>query len=167
MSQSPVRASDVEQASKADSAFRASLSRMNDLIRNGGTFSGHERNCAFLNIEDGTFANISAVSGLDFLDDARTHALVDWDHDGDMDVWTANRTAPQMRLMRNDAPQRDHHFLAIRLEGSRSNRDAIGARVELVLNESPDQKIIKCLRAGEGFLGQSTKWLQFGLGSQT
>jgi tetratricopeptide (TPR) repeat protein len=140
---------------------------MNDLIRNGGTFSGHERNCAYLNIRDGTFANISAVSGLDFLDDARSHALVDWDHDGDLDVWTANRTAPQMRLMRNDAPPRDHHFLAIRLEGSRSNRDAIGARVELVLSESPDQKIVKSLRAGEGFLGQSTKWLQFGLGNQT
>ncbi len=82
----------------------------------------------------GRFANISAVSGLDFPDDGRAVALVDWDHDGDLDMWLSNRNAPRLRLMRNDTPT-GNHYLALRLvgNGTTTNRDAIGARVEVVL----------------------------------
>ncbi len=146
------------------------------MIVEGRSFSSHERNCVFLNTgaaaaAKGRFANISAVSGLDYPDDARAVALVDWDHDGDQDMWVTNRNAPRLRLMRNDAP-RTNHFLALRLEGNgkTTSRDAIGARVEVVLKnpqpETADQpKSIKTLRAGEGFLAQSSKWLHFGLGA--
>ena len=131
----------------------------------GISWSGHERNCCYLNTGDGRFANISAASGLDFMDDARACALVDWDHDGDVDLWSINRTAPQVRMLRNDTPS-DHHYLALRLEGRTCNRDAIGARVEVTLKDeqSGNPQLIKTLRAGEGFLSQSSKWLHFGLG---
>ena len=131
----------------------------------GISWSGHERNCCYLNTGDGRFANISAASGLDFMDDARACALVDWDHDGDVDLWSVNRTAPQVRMLRNDTPS-DHHYLALRLEGRTCNRDAIGARVEVTLKDeqSGNPQMIKTLRAGEGFLSQSSKWLHFGLG---
>ena len=61
------------------------------MIVEGRSFSGNERNCVFLNTGEATaakgrFANVSAVSGLDFPDDARAVALVDWDHDGDEDL---------------------------------------------------------------------------------
>ena len=146
------------------------------MIVEGRSFSSNERNCVFLNTgaaaaAKGRFANISAVSGLDYPDDARAVALVDWDHDGDQDMWVSNRNAPRLRLMRNDAP-RTNHFLALRLEGNgeTTSRDAIGARVEVVLKNlqpaTADQpKSIKSLRAGEGFLAQSSKWLHFGLGA--
>ncbi len=165
------------------------LSRM---MRQGRSFSGHERNCCFLNTgvtassnsasdssaSDNSanggrqsagvsrFANISAVSGLDYDDDGRGAAVVDWDHDGDLDLWVSNRNAPRLRLMRNDTPQQSH-FLAVRLagNGTTTNRDGIGARVE-VITGGPDAKpLIKSLRAGEGFLSQSSKWLHFGLGT--
>ncbi len=147
---------------------------LDTMILEGRSFSSHERNCCFLNTgaapeADGRFANISEVSGLDFPDDGRAVALVDWDHDGDLDMWISNRNAPRLRLMRNDVP-RQNHFLAFRLEGNgtTTNRDAIGARVEVVLrnpkNEIRNPKSIKTLRAGEGFLAQSSKWLHFGLG---
>ena len=140
----------------------------------GRSFSGRERNCFFLNTGDnpaaqGRFANISAVSGLDYPDDGRAVALVDWDHDGDLDMWISNRNAPRLRLMRNEFPT-GNNFLMLRLEGNgkTTNRDAIGARVEVVYenvgSKAPHPKSIKTLRAGEGFLAQSSKWIHFGLG---
>ena len=97
----------------------------------GSSWSGHERHCAFLNTGGGRFANVSAVSGFDFADDGRGVAYTDWDLDGDLDLWISNRTAPRVRYLRNDTTG-DHHFLALRLEGRTCNRDAIGARVEVV-----------------------------------
>lgn len=145
------------------------------MIRAGRSFSGRERHCFFLNTgaapdAEGRFANISAVSGLDYPDDGRAVALTDWDNDGDVDMWISNRNAPRLRLMRNNTPA-GNHFLALRLEGNgkTTNRDAIGARVEILFfnpqsgNSLP--KSIKTLRAGEGYLAQSSKWLHFGLGN--
>ena len=141
------------------------------MMHEGRSFSSHERNCVYLNTGSapaggGRFANISAVSGLDFPDDGRAVALIDWDHDGDLDMWISNRNAPRLRLMRNEQP-RGNHFLMLRLEGNgkNTNRDAIGTRVEVVLG-GPDEHrpLIKTLRAGEGFLAQSSKWIHFGLG---
>ena len=146
----------------------------------GRSFSGHERNCCYLNpgqspAAEGRFANISAASGIDYPDDARALALVDWDQDGDLDLWASNRNAPRLRLLRNEIPQ-SGHFVNLQLvgNGTTTNRDAIGARVEVVLAEpssktevpdSPESpKSIRTLRAGEGFLSQNSKWLHFGLG---
>ena len=147
--------------------------RLHDLVRQGRSWSGNERNCCFLNTGQTRFANISGVSGIDFPDDARGISLVDWDHDGDLDVWVVNRNGPQVRYLRNDVPQ-DHHWLAVRLVGTTSNRDAIGARVEVMTKgqgrgakteiRNPRSAIVRSLRAGEGFVAQSSKWLHFGLG---
>jgi tetratricopeptide (TPR) repeat protein/peroxiredoxin len=155
---------DDEVKSKADDPDLG-LARM---MSEGRSFSGRERNVCFLNTgasaeASGRFANVSAVSGLDFEDDGRAVALVDWDHDGDQDLWISNRNAPRLRLMRNNLP-RGSHFLQLRLQGNgtTSNRDGIGARVEVV---AESERSVKTLRAGEGFLAQSSKWLHFGLGS--
>ncbi len=151
------------------------------MLREGRSFSGHERNCCYLNPGDSPvagnrFANISAASGIDFPDDARALALVDWDQDGDLDLWISNRNAPRLRFLRNEIPQKDS-FVLLQLigNGTATNRDAIGARVELVLETPKDEtgastatnhfKSIQTLRAGEGFLAQNSKWLHFGLGA--
>ncbi len=131
----------------------------------GKSFSGRERNCCFLNLGETRFADISAASGLDFLDDARALGTTDWDFDGDLDVWLYNRSAPRLRLMRNDAANTNHR-LNVRLVGTSSNRDAVGARLELHFG-SPAETQIQTLRAGEGFLSQSSKWVHFGLGGAT
>jgi len=175
--------------------YLRSYNQLGTMLREGRSFSGNERNCCFLNMgaapaAEGRFANISAVSGLDYPDDGRAVALVDWDQDGRLDMWISNRNAPRLRLMHNEVPS-SNHFLALRLEGNgkTTSRDAIGARVEVVLGgarvQSPESKasesnesgprhapiasghppLIKTLRAGEGFLAQSSKWLHFGLGA--
>ena len=116
-----------------------------------------------MNTRSRQFADVSSVSGLDFMDDGRAIAIADWDWDGRLDLWFSNRTAPRLRFMRNQVTT-NHHFIAVQLKGRTCNRDAIGARVEVYENESRTQPFVKTLRAGEGFLGQSSKWLHFGLG---
>jgi len=138
------------------------LSRM---LREGRSWSGRERNCFFLNTGGARFANVSAVSGFDFPDDARAAALSDWDGDGDLDVWVSNRNAPRLRLLRNGAT--GSHYLALRLvgDGVTTPRDAIGARVEMRRAGSSGRPLLRTIRAGDGFLSQSTRWAVFGLGT--
>ena len=124
--------------------FRRGLSQVNQFQRQGYSWSGYERNCCFLNRTGQTFANASAVSGFDFLDDARAVALTDWDDDGDLDVWVTNRTGPRVRFLSN-ANAADHHWIKVGLEGIHCNRDAIGARVELSL-DSTASTLSKTLR---------------------
>jgi len=143
------------------------------MFNEGRSFSGHERNCCYLNpgkstAAMGRFANISAASGLDYPDDARAITLLDWDQDGDLDVWASNRNAPRLRLLRNEIPK-SGHFVSLQLvgNGTTTNRDAVGARVEVILSASAPEdspRSITTLRAGDGFLSQSSKWLHFGLG---
>ena len=46
-----------------------SVMRLNQMLDAGVSWSGRERNCCFLNTGSPRFANVSAVTGLDFLDD--------------------------------------------------------------------------------------------------
>lgn len=139
-------------------------SQLFQLIREGVSWSGNERNNLFLSSgESGTFFDASAATGFDFADDGRGMALTDWDGDGDLDVLISNRNAPQVRFLRNDAPTAGNQSLGIRLRGTgASNLDAIGARVTVELTDRPP--LIRTLRAGEGFELQNSKWLHFGLG---
>ena len=160
MSQSPATPSSDQDVA----AYLAANYQNTQLLRSGKSLSGHERNCVYLNTDAPRFANVSAVSGLDFDDDCRTVAPVDWDHDGDLDFWLGNRTAPRLRLMRNEAV--GNHFVAVKLQGSTCNRDAIGARIEVHRPDDPRQQI-QSVRGGEGYSSQRGKWLVFGLGEHT
>ncbi|RMH15071.1 MAG: hypothetical protein D6696_21675, partial [Acidobacteria bacterium] len=161
MSRSP----DVERSSDAREAYVAGWQAILELLRQGRSWSGHERNCAFLSCGGETFADVSAASGLDFADDGRALAVVDWDQDGDLDLWLHNRTGPRLRLMINRSERYGGgRSVAFRLQGTRVNRDAIGARVEVELADG--RRRIETLYAGDGFLSQSSKWLHVGLGRE-
>ena len=140
---------------------------LSQMMQQGRSWSGRERNCCFLNTGARRFADISATSGLDFPDDARAVAVVDWDQDGDLDLWISNRSAPRLRFMRSELRSstgalEGTRFLAVRLagDGTTTNRDAIGARVEVYTDEAGERgpRSARTLRAGEGFLSQSSKW---------
>ncbi|MFQ5701965.1 MAG: tetratricopeptide repeat protein [Acidobacteriota bacterium] len=161
VSQSPI---DAHSPSKTRS-YLAARKDLGRLIQQGKSWSGRERNSSFLNIGASRFLDISSTTGLNLIDDGRAVALADWDFDGDVDVWLTNRTAPRIRFMRNDSAT-GHHYLGVRLRGRSCNRDAIGTRLEVFLDEPP-RRIIKTLRAGDGFLAQSSKWIHFGLAGAT
>ncbi|HEV2117744.1 MAG TPA: tetratricopeptide repeat protein, partial [Terriglobales bacterium] len=133
---------------------------INELIRSDGTWSGFERNVFYANNGDGTFSDVSAAAGLDFLEDGRAFALADFDHDGRLEVFLKNRNAPQLRVLRN-VMQPLPPSIAFRLRGTKSNRDAIGAVVTLHTDRGQQTRY---LQAGSGFLSQHSKELFFGLG---
>jgi tetratricopeptide (TPR) repeat protein len=136
---------------------------INELIRSDGTWSGYERNVFYANNQDGTFSDVSAVVGLDFVEDGRAFALADFDHDGRLEIFLKNRNAPQLRILRNvveDLPP----SIAFRLRGTKSNRDAIGASVTI---ESSAGRQMRMLQAGSGFLSQHSKEVFFGLGKMS
>ena len=138
---------------------------LNDQVSRGKSFSGYERNALFLNRAGNGFSDVGAILGVDFDDDARAVATIDWDRDGDLDMWVANRTAPQVRLLRNNQTS-TNAFVAFRLigNGQTTNRDAIGARLTLSRKSEPSSQQIRTIHAGDGFLAQSSRWVHFGLG---
>ena len=141
--------------------------QVNQLLRHGRSFSGRERNKCFLNVGNGRFADVSAVAGFDYSDDGRGLAVCDWDRDGDLDVWTTNRNAPRLRFLKNDATEAND-YLQFRLQGTSGNRDAVGARVRIQLHTTAGPSLVmRSVRAGEGFLSQSSKWVHVGLGDNS
>ncbi len=130
------------------------------MLEEGKSWSGRERNLGYLNTRDGSFTDISTIAGLAHASDSRALGLTDWDGDGDLDLWQANRSTPRVRFLLNQLA--DHgRSLQLRLTGTRCNRDAIGTRVTVKL--STGQQLIKTLRAGEGYLSQSSKTMHFGI----
>jgi tetratricopeptide (TPR) repeat protein/peroxiredoxin len=133
------------------------------LIRADRTWSGYERNILYANNGDGTFSDISAVVGLDFIEDGRTFALADFNHDGRQEVFLKNRNSPQLRILQNVMKSLPSS-IAFRLRGTKSNRDAIGA-VVTVKTEVAGQSQNRSVQAGSGFLSQHSKDVFFGLGA--
>ncbi len=92
----------------------------------------------------------------------RGAAYADIDGDGDLDVIiTATRRSP--RLLRNEG-QLGHHWLRLKLVGTASNRDAIGARVEARLG---DERLERQVMPTRSYLSQVELPVTFGLGAAT
>ncbi len=93
---------------------------------------------------------------------SRGCAFGDFDNDGDLDILIMNRNEPPT-LLRNDAPA-GNHWLKVRLEGTKSNRSAIGARV-LVRYAGKVQA--QCVTSQSSYLSANDPRLHFGLGAAT
>jgi len=156
VSQSP------DDASGAAEAYRQGWSALTTFMRRGFSWSGHERNCAFLNTGDSRFEDVSFVSGLDHEEDSRAAASIDWDLDGDLDLVLAGRGSPRVRILSNESP-RGASFVAFRLRGTEGNTGGVGALVEVELTGEPARKLVRGRRAGEGYLAQGSHWVHFGL----
>lgn len=70
-------------------------------MEDGVSWSGHERNRAWWNAGDGTFVDVSAIAGLDQVEDGRVALRCDWDGDGDEDLWLRSRNGPSLRYFEN------------------------------------------------------------------
>jgi tetratricopeptide (TPR) repeat protein len=148
------------EGAKPGGAYEQGWNAVNELVRADRTWSGYERNVLYLNNGDGTFSDVSGIAGMDFLEDSRTFALADFDRDGRVEVALKNRNGPQLRFLKNVIPQLAP-AIAFRLQGKKSNRDAIGAVVRIETNVGKQTKFVQ---AGSGFLAQHSKELFFGLG---
>jgi tetratricopeptide (TPR) repeat protein len=140
-------------------AYERGWNAINELVRSDNTWHGYARNVMFINNHDGTFTEASGAVALDFLEDSRSFALADIDHDGRLEVTLKNRDAPQLRILHN-AMKDIGQSISFRLRGRKSNRDAIGTAVTV---EAGSLRQTKYLQAGSGFLAQHSKELFFGL----
>ena len=117
----------------------------------------------FRNLGGGRFEEVTAPdTALGAPQVGRGAAYADFDGDGDLDVVvTANGGAP--RLLRNDGGD-DNHVLRIRTMGTTSNRDGIGARIDVTAGGATRWQVV---RTGSSYLSQSELPVTFGLGDGT
>src|SRR6202140_5542303 len=115
----------------------------------------------FRNLGNRKFENVSAQMGAAFNRPivARGAAYADFDHDGDLDLLISTNHGPAY-LFRNDGGNRNH-WLSVRLTGTKSNRDGIGAVVRV---QSAGGKQWNIVRSGSSYCSQSDLALTFGLG---
>jgi enediyne biosynthesis protein E4 len=92
----------------------------------------------------------------------RSAVALDLDDDGDLDIVTNEFNAPPQVLISDLAQRHRVRFLKIRLRGTRSNRQGLGARVTVVLPDG--RRILKVMDGKSGYLSQSDLPLYFGLG---
>jgi enediyne biosynthesis protein E4 len=118
----------------------------------------------FRNQGNGTFVELGDEAGPAIASRhlSRGCAFGDFDNDGDLDVLIMNRNEPPT-LLRNDTPA-GNHWLKVRLEGTKSNRSAIDARV-LVRYGGKVQA--QCVTSQSSFLSANDPRLHFGLGRAT
>jgi hypothetical protein len=108
------------------------------------------------------FEDATSKSGADLMRPmvARGAAYGDYDRDGDLDVLVTTNNGPA-RLLRNDGAE--NRSLRLSLRGTRSNRDAIGARVSVRLGDGTRR--MHMVKTGSSYLSQSELPLTIGLGA--
>jgi hypothetical protein len=116
----------------------------------------------FRNLGNGTFEELSKEAGPGIAEAhcSRGCAFGDFDNDGDLDILIVNLNEPPS-LLRNDM-RGDHHWLKIKLIGTKSNRSAIGARVVVHYG---GKKQAQEVMSQSSFYSSNDPRLHFGLGA--
>jgi hypothetical protein len=124
----------------------------------GGSLSGYQQKCLWIN-QGGKYLNVAIPVGVSDTYDGRAVAMVDLWNRGVLDVVVANQKGPL--LVYKNTVAKENRWIQFELEGSRSNRSAIGARVRLFWNS---QQQMQEVSGGNGHASQNQRRLHFGLG---
>jgi hypothetical protein len=119
-----------------------------------------QRRLFYWNVGNGRFVDLSDKAGPGVSEpwSSRGSAQADLDNDGSLEVVINNMSA-RPSLLKNSGPKKN--WLLASLIGVKSNRDAIGARATIHME---DEKLAGEIHGGSGFLSQSDPRLHFGLG---
>ncbi len=142
------------------------LGHLQDLIDHyDRTTSYKARNVLLRHVAGGRFVDMSAAAGLAELPphSARGACFEDFDDDGDVDIVILN-SRERPTLLRNLYYEQGgtNHYLRITLRGTATNRDGVGARVEVVAG---DLVLADEVHSGRGYQSHWGSCLHFGLGS--
>ena len=116
----------------------------------------------YLNDGRGRFQHISKIAG-DYFQErhvGRGLACCDYDNDGNMDL-AINNSGEDAVLLHNES-KTPYHWLRLELQGTQSNRDAIGARLTIQLG---DRRIVRHRKGGGSYLSASDPRLLVGIGA--
>ena len=122
-----------------------------------------ERKLLYWNQHNGKFTDISVSAGPGITKPFNSHgvAAVDFDNDGDVEILVNNSHDPPS-LLKNYG---EHgNWVMLKLVGTKSNRDGIGARVTVHVD---GQQQLQEVHSGGGYISQSDFRLHFGLGKAT
>ena len=124
------------------------------------SWHGWERNRQLRNRGDGTFEEIATASGTDLMTNSRGVAVADFWNRGVMDI-AVSASTDRHALLRNEVDG-GRHWLEVELVGTRSNRDAVGARVSIRVNGKPQMREVVL---GDGYGSQNSLRQHFGIGA--
>jgi hypothetical protein len=115
----------------------------------------------YRNLHNGRFADVSAqlAAPVTVAKAARGAAFADFDNDGDIDI-VVNNVHDTPDLFRLDQTS-GHHWITLKLIGTRSNRSAIGSMVRIITADGEQRQEV---RGGGSYYSQNDLRLQFGLG---
>src|SRR5580704_17183067 len=125
----------------------------------GRSLSGYQQKHVWLNDGAGKFIDAAQAVGVTDTYDGRAVALADLWNRGVLDVVVANQRGPLLVYKNTVSP--DNKWIEFKLEGTNSNRSAIGGEVTLYWN---GQKQVQEVSGGSGFCAQNQRALHFGLG---
>jgi hypothetical protein len=135
-----------------------------ELERVFSRFPARSQPILFRNLRNGAFAEIGDDAGSAFMahHGSRGSAFGDFDNDGDIDILVMNQNEPPS-LLRNDAPP-GNNWIKVKLEGTKSNRSAIGARILVRYGGHVQAQEVM---SQTSYLSANDPRLHFGLGSET
>jgi enediyne biosynthesis protein E4 len=125
----------------------------------GRSLSGYQNKRVWLNDGAGKFIDVAQAVGVTDTYDGRAVALADLWNDGALDVVVANQKGPLLVYKNTVAPENE--WIEFELEGTASNRSAIGAQVTLFWN---GQRQVQTVSGGTGFAAENDRRVHFGLG---
>ena len=127
----------------------------------------HQPNAVFMNAGDGSFVDVSHLSGADDSAIGREVDYADFNNDGLLDLFVTNLRFPgipaQSRLFENTTLSANH-WLSIATVGRTSNRDGMGARITVTADGVTQ---IREVGASQGHMSHSVVPVHFGLGPAT
>ncbi|HWN40840.1 MAG TPA: CRTAC1 family protein [Thermoanaerobaculia bacterium] len=126
------------------------------------SWHGWERNRHLRNEGGKDFREVGRPAGTDLITNSRGIAVADFWNRGVLDIAVA-ASADRHALLRNELAGR-RNWLGVELAGTKSNRDAVGARVTIHTGGTVQTREVV---AGDGYAQQSALRLHFGLGDRT
>jgi len=126
----------------------------------GRSLSGYQHKCVWLG-KGGKFVDVGQAIGVTDTYDGRAIAMADLWNRGVLDVVVANQRGPLLLYKNTVTPE--NQWIEFELEGTKSNKSAIGAKVRLFWN---GQEQVQEVSGGSGYASQNMRRLHFGLGKE-